>query len=37
MSTRFLEIKVVDVILPRKARNAISNIYLYLKPTQVGR
>jgi hypothetical protein len=37
MNTRFLEIKVVDVILPRKARNAINNNYLYLKPTQVGR
>jgi hypothetical protein len=37
MSTRFKEIKVIDVILPRKARNALNNDYLYLKPTQVGR
>ncbi len=36
MNTRF-KIKVVDVILPRKARTAIIKNYLYLKPTQVGR
>ena len=37
MNTRFLKIKVVDVILPRKARYALSKNYLYLKPTQVDR
>jgi hypothetical protein len=31
------KIKVINVILPRKARYARNNKNLYLKPTQVGR
>ena len=35
--SKTLKVKVVDVILPRKARNALNKNNLYLKPTQVGR
>ena len=35
MNTKLLLIKVIDVILPRKARNTLTKNYLYRKPTQV--
>jgi hypothetical protein len=37
VNTKYQGTKVIDVILPRKARHILNSKYLYPKPTQVGR
>ena len=37
MNTKYYSTEVINAILPRKARNILNDIYLYYKPTQVGK